>query len=94
MAFSHARWSNKRSVMPIDVRGCTGAIMGGSASVYPAPRGAGNPLNLACDRDWGFTMRAKLQGPFRALPGPETHHPGGVESAPTPLTLVVGHDES
>ncbi len=40
------------------------------------------------------TMRAKLQGLFRALPGPETHHPGGVESAPTPLTLVVGHDES
>ncbi len=40
------------------------------------------------------TMRAKLQGLFRAFSGPETHCPGGVESAPTPLTLVVGHDES
>ncbi len=40
------------------------------------------------------TMRAKLQGLFRALPGPETHHPGGVECDPTPLTLVVGQDES
>uniref|UniRef100_A0A9J7ZA51 Uncharacterized protein n=1 Tax=Cyprinus carpio carpio TaxID=630221 RepID=A0A9J7ZA51_CYPCA len=43
VAFSHARWSNNRSVMPLDVRGCTRATMGGSACVYPAPRGAGNP---------------------------------------------------
>ncbi len=40
------------------------------------------------------TMRAKLQGLFRAFSGPETHYPGGVGSAPTPLTMVVGHDES
>ncbi len=39
-------------------------------------------------------MRAKLQGLFRAFSGPETHYPGGVGSAPTPLTMVVGHDES
>uniref|UniRef100_A0A9J8CD20 Uncharacterized protein n=1 Tax=Cyprinus carpio carpio TaxID=630221 RepID=A0A9J8CD20_CYPCA len=44
VAFSHARWSNNRSVMPLDVRGCTRATMGGSACVYPAPRGAGNPV--------------------------------------------------
>ncbi len=36
---------------------------------------------------------AKLQGLCRALPGPETHHPGRFECAPTPLTLVVGNHE-
>lgn len=56
MAFSHARWSNNRSVMPLDVRGCTRATMGGSACAYPAPRGAGNPLNPARDRDWGLKL--------------------------------------
>ncbi|KAF4094632.1 hypothetical protein G5714_024589 [Onychostoma macrolepis] len=30
--------------------------MGGSACVYPAPRGAGNPLNPARDRDWGLKL--------------------------------------
>uniref|UniRef100_A0AAY4BTS2 Uncharacterized protein n=1 Tax=Denticeps clupeoides TaxID=299321 RepID=A0AAY4BTS2_9TELE len=43
--FSQTRWSNNRSVMPLDVRGCTRATMGGSACVYPAARGTGNPLN-------------------------------------------------
>ncbi len=36
----------------------------------------------------------ELTGAFRALPGPDTHHPGGVDSTPMPLALVVGHDES
>uniref|UniRef100_A0A9J8CDL5 Uncharacterized protein n=1 Tax=Cyprinus carpio carpio TaxID=630221 RepID=A0A9J8CDL5_CYPCA len=36
--------------------GCTRATMGGSACVYPAPRGAGNPLNPARDRDWGLKL--------------------------------------
>ncbi len=56
MAFSHVRWSNNRSVMPLDVWGCTRTTMGGSACVYPALRGAGNPLNPACDRDWGLKL--------------------------------------
>ncbi|KAK2890649.1 hypothetical protein Q8A67_013292 [Cirrhinus molitorella] len=30
--------------------------MGGSARVYPAPAGAGNPLNPARDRDWGLKL--------------------------------------
>lgn len=55
-AFSRARRSNNRSVMPLDVRGCTRATMGGSACAYPAPRGAGNPLNPARDRDWGLKL--------------------------------------
>uniref|UniRef100_A0AAY4EIS7 Uncharacterized protein n=1 Tax=Denticeps clupeoides TaxID=299321 RepID=A0AAY4EIS7_9TELE len=45
VAFSHTRWSNNRSVMPLDIWGCTRATMGGSVRVYPASRGAGNPLN-------------------------------------------------
>lgn len=56
VAFSHARWSNNRSVMPLDVRGCTRATMGGSTCAYPAPRGAGNPLNPARDWDWGLKL--------------------------------------
>ncbi|KAG1930905.1 hypothetical protein F2P79_021924 [Pimephales promelas] len=42
--------------MPLDVRGCTRATMGGSACAYPVPRGAGNPLNPARDRDWGLKL--------------------------------------
>uniref|UniRef100_A0A803JDJ8 Uncharacterized protein n=1 Tax=Xenopus tropicalis TaxID=8364 RepID=A0A803JDJ8_XENTR len=45
VAFSHTRSSNNRSVMPLDVRGCTRATLNGSACVYPTPTGAGNPLN-------------------------------------------------
>lgn len=56
MAFSHARWSNNRSVMPLDVRGCTRATMVGSACAYPTPRGAGNPLNPTRDWDWGLQL--------------------------------------
>ena len=56
VAFSHARWSNNRSVMPLDVRGCTRATMGGSACVYSAPTGAGNPLNPTRDWDWGLKL--------------------------------------
>uniref|UniRef100_A0A8C5RHJ3 Uncharacterized protein n=1 Tax=Laticauda laticaudata TaxID=8630 RepID=A0A8C5RHJ3_LATLA len=43
VAFSHPRLSNNRSVMPLDVRGCTRATLTGSACVYPTPTGAGNP---------------------------------------------------
>ena len=56
VAFSHARWSNNRSVMPLDVRGCTRATMGGSTCAYPAPTGAGNPLNPARDGDRGLKL--------------------------------------
>lgn len=56
MAFSHARLSNNRSVMPLDVRGCTRATMGGSTCAYPAPTGAGNPLNPARDGDRGLKL--------------------------------------
>nr|BAE90793.1 unnamed protein product [Macaca fascicularis] len=45
VAFSHPRLSNNRSVMPLDVRGCTRATLTGSACAYPTPAGAGNPLN-------------------------------------------------
>ena len=50
MAFSHARLSNNRSVMPLDVRGRTRATLKESACVLPWPEGLGNPLNLF--RDW------------------------------------------
>uniref|UniRef100_A0A8C5N1J9 Uncharacterized protein n=1 Tax=Leptobrachium leishanense TaxID=445787 RepID=A0A8C5N1J9_9ANUR len=50
------RSSNNRSVMPLDVRGCTRATLNGSACVYPSPAGAGNPLNPVRDRDWGLQL--------------------------------------
>src|SRR5437016_8278088 len=50
VAFSHPRLSNNRSVMPLDVRGCTRATLTGSACAYPTPAGAGNPLNPIRDR--------------------------------------------
>ena len=56
MAFSHTRLSNNRSVMPLDVRGCTRATLSGSACVYPSPRGVGNPMNPTRDRDWGLQL--------------------------------------
>ena len=52
VAFSHARLSNNRSVMPLDVRGRTRATMSRSTSVlYPRPKGRGNPLNPTRARD-------------------------------------------
>lgn len=39
VAFSHPRLSNNRSVMPLDVRGCTRATLTGSACAYPTPAG-------------------------------------------------------
>ncbi|KAG8540017.1 hypothetical protein GDO81_019976 [Engystomops pustulosus] len=56
VALSHARSSNNRSVMPLDVRGSTRATLNGSACVYPAPAGAGNPLNPVRDRDRGLQL--------------------------------------
>ena len=52
MAFSHTRWSNNRSVMPLDVRGRTRATLKDTACVHPGPRGLGNPLNVFRARDW------------------------------------------
>uniref|UniRef100_A0AAY4AWI8 Uncharacterized protein n=1 Tax=Denticeps clupeoides TaxID=299321 RepID=A0AAY4AWI8_9TELE len=60
VAFSHTRWSNNRSVMPLDVRGCTRATMGGSACVYPAPRGAGNPLNPTLSAGYNLALIKSL----------------------------------
>jgi len=56
VAFSHARLSNNRSVMPLDVRGRTCATLNGSACVLPGPRGLGNPLNPIRARDWGLQL--------------------------------------
>ncbi len=54
MAFSHARLSNNRSVMPLDVRGRTRATLKESACVSPGLVGLGNPLNLLRARDWSL----------------------------------------
>ena len=54
VASSHARLSNNRSVMPLDVRGRTRATLKESACVFPDPKGPGNPLNLLRARDWGL----------------------------------------
>lgn len=56
VAFSHPRLSNNRSVMPLDVRGCTRATLTGSACAYPTPAGAGNPLNPIRDGDRGLQL--------------------------------------
>ena len=56
MAVSHARLSNNRSVMPLDVRGRTRATLKQSACLSPGPEGPGNPLNLLRDRDWGLQL--------------------------------------
>ena len=50
-ASSRTRWSNNRSVMPLDVLGCTRATLKGSACVCTFPRGTGNPLNPLRGRD-------------------------------------------
>ena len=54
VSYRHARLSNNRSVMPLDVRGRTRATLKESTCVSPAPEGAGNPLNLLRARDWGL----------------------------------------
>ena len=54
VAFSHARLSNNRSVMPLDVLGRTRATLKESTCVAPDPRGSGNQLNLLRARDWGL----------------------------------------
>ncbi|KAL6093367.1 hypothetical protein STEG23_023772, partial [Scotinomys teguina] len=56
VAFSHPRLSNNRSVMPLDVQGCTHATLTGSACAYPSPADAGNPLNPIRDGDWGLQL--------------------------------------
>ena len=50
VVFSHMRLSNNRSVMPLDVRGCTRATLKESTCVYPGPKGLGNHVKLL--RDW------------------------------------------
>ncbi|KAF4094588.1 hypothetical protein G5714_024688 [Onychostoma macrolepis] len=69
---------------------------------YPsAPWSGSRPRNTS--RWWGghypsalvrfsVTVTAKLQGLFRATPGPETRLAGGVGTTPAPLTLFVGPD--
>ena len=48
--FSRTRLSDNRSVMPLDVRGCTRATLEESAGL-PLPKGIGKPLKLFRDRD-------------------------------------------
>ena len=52
VVFSHMKVSNNRSVMPLDVRGCTRATLERSACcMLPWPKGLGNPLKTFRDRD-------------------------------------------
>jgi hypothetical protein len=53
-ASSRTKLSDNRSVMPLDVRGRTRATLNESTCVLPCPKGPGNPLNLARDRDRGL----------------------------------------
>ena len=48
--FSRTKLSNNRSVMPLDVRGCTRATLEESACLYPLPKGIGKPMKIL--RDW------------------------------------------
>ncbi|RIB13888.1 hypothetical protein C2G38_2132294 [Gigaspora rosea] len=43
--------SNNRSVMPLDVLGCTRATLMKSSSTFPLPEGMGNLLKLHLDGD-------------------------------------------
>ena len=54
-ASSCTRISNNRSAMPLDVLGCTRAILKESAC-SPWPKEPSNPLNLLCARDWGLQL--------------------------------------
>ena len=56
VALSHARLSNNRSVMPLDVRGRTCATMNGATSALPGPKGFGNLMNPVRNRDWGLKL--------------------------------------
>uniref|UniRef100_A0A8C4T566 Uncharacterized protein n=1 Tax=Erpetoichthys calabaricus TaxID=27687 RepID=A0A8C4T566_ERPCA len=48
--------TNNRSVMPLDVWGCTRTTLNGSTCVYPAQRGVGKPLNPIRDGDRGLQL--------------------------------------
>ena len=52
---SRTTLSNNRSVMPLDVLGCTRATLNGSAC-FPCPIGPGNPLNPIRGRDWSLQL--------------------------------------
>ena len=52
---NRTRLSNNRSVMPLDVLGCTRATLNGSAC-FPCPIGPGNPLNPIRGRDWSLQL--------------------------------------
>ena len=54
-ASSRTRLSNNRSVMPLDVLGCTRATLKVSAC-FPSLRRAGNPLNHLRGRDRGLQL--------------------------------------
>ena len=52
MVFSHTKLSNNRSVMPLDVRGCTRATLKRSTCVlHPGSKDPGNPMKSFRDRD-------------------------------------------
>ena len=53
-SYSCTRLSNNRSVMPLDVLGCTRATMERSTRCLPAPKGAGNPLKSLLNWDCGL----------------------------------------
>ena len=52
---SRTRLSNNRSVMPLDVLGCTRATLKGS-TCSPLPKGMGKPLNPLRGRDWSLQL--------------------------------------
>ena len=52
---SRTRLSNNRSVMPLDILGCTRATLKESACFF-WPKGPGNPLNLLRAMDWGLKL--------------------------------------
>ena len=54
--YSCTRLSNNRSVMPLDVLGCTRATMERSTRFLPAPRGVGNPLKSLLNWDCGLQL--------------------------------------
>lgn len=50
-------WMNVKScMMPLDIQDCVRATMVESACHYTTPRGAGNPLNVIHDWDWGLQL--------------------------------------
>ena len=51
MVVNHRRWGNNRSVMPLDVLGCTRATLMGSTSLRPCRKRLGNLVKSHRDGD-------------------------------------------